>query len=39
MANNLPTNKDETLWRFHEYIIKRLLELKETDIENKEQTH
>ncbi len=26
MANNLPTNKDETLWRMHENIIKRLLE-------------
>ena len=26
MANNLSTNKDETLWRMHENIIKRLLE-------------
>ncbi len=26
MANNLPTNKDETLWRMHENIIKKLLE-------------
>ncbi len=28
MANNLATNKDESLWRMHENIIKRLLEEK-----------
>ena len=28
MANNLATNKDESLWRMHENIIKRLLEAK-----------
>ena len=31
MANNLATNKDESLWRMHENIIKRLLEQKTTD--------
>ena len=28
MANNLATNKDESLWRVHEDIIKNLLEIK-----------
>ena len=28
IANNLATNKDESLWRMHENIIKRLLEDK-----------
>ncbi|MBO5911734.1 MAG: D-alanyl-D-alanine carboxypeptidase/D-alanyl-D-alanine-endopeptidase [Elusimicrobiaceae bacterium] len=30
IANNLATNKDESLWRMHENIIKRLLEQKPT---------
>ena len=28
MANNLATNKDESLWRVHENIVKELLNLK-----------
>ena len=28
MANNLATNKDESLWRMHEDLIKTLMEQK-----------
>ncbi len=30
MANNLATNKDESLWRVHENIIRKLLDAKQT---------
>ncbi len=31
MANNLATNKDESLWRLHENLIKKLMEQKITE--------